>query len=189
MRRLMFQYCLSVIAYWIGVSSCNPTEQNHHHVDSDTFSDYVALTQKALSYQADFDIEAWGEMLAPNVEYTFPYRQTQTKVTGKKQLLFHWKNQRPQAHIKSIQLTNFHFVPLNTPEPLPFGDLGGVYVLAMFTRKITFLSGQILEQTISLWCHFNPEKRIDRIYDYNDASMAFIPTHFKYQTLPLSVHA
>lgn len=185
----MFQYFLSIIPYWLGLSSCRPTEQKQHHAAADHFSDYIALTQKALSYQADFDLDAWSEMLAPNVEYTFPYRQIQTKVTGKKQLLFHWKKQRPQAHIKSIQLTNFHFVPLNTPEPLPFGDLAGVYVLAMFTRKITFLSGQILEQTISLWCHFNPEKRIDRIYDYNDASMAFIPTHFKYQTLPLSVHA
>jgi hypothetical protein len=53
--------------------ACAPPAPNEPPNDYETADPaYLVLTQKALAYQADFDTDAWGEMLTDSIEFIAP---------------------------------------------------------------------------------------------------------------------
>ena len=73
---------------------------------------------------------------------------------------------RDTSRIRQVQLSGFSMLPVQTGLKLPLANLPGVYVAAVFRRRVTYLSGRTHEQPVCLWLHFNDEKLIDRLYSF-----------------------
>lgn len=129
-------------------------------------SGFVALTQKALTYQADFELEAWGQLLAADVEYHLPRQGRPVLLRGKAAVLDYWKNWRERQQVRRVILSGFSIIPLHSPRKLPLTNLPGVYVATVFSRRVIYGSNQKVEQPVCLWVHFNEKKLIDRLYSF-----------------------
>ncbi len=127
---------------------------------------YAVLSQKALTYQADFQLEAWAQLLAGDVEYHVPVGDSLWRLRGKEEVLAYWQTWKSRRRVREIHLSQFSIIPIRSSKALPLTDLPGVYVPVIYRRRITYVSGQVQERPVSLWLHFNQEKLIDRLYSF-----------------------
>ena len=121
---------------------------------------------------AKFDFDAWAEMLADNVIYTFPDGDvdTRTKLEGKAAVVGWWKTWKEKSGVQSMSMSEFNHFPLNVTREPKGGALKGVYDFAYFSNKIVF-GGKSLALRMNFITHFNADKKIDRYITYYDRSV------------------
>ncbi len=152
-----------------GVSACVNTEQAppaRPEAYAVASSQFAVLAQKAVTYQADFQLEAWAQLLAGNVEYHLPVGDSLVLLRGKTAVVSHWSAWKKYRQVQGIHLSRFSIIPLHCAQELPLADLPGVYVPVLFRQRITYVSGREVERPGCLWLHFNEQKLIDRLYDF-----------------------
>lgn len=137
-------------------------------------SNYVVLAQRALTYQADFQWDAWAGLLAPDVEYQLAEQPGTAPLKGKRAVLAYWQRWPQACHARQVSLSDFTILPLQTTRKLPLAELPGVYVSVVFERTIVYESGREVRRPGCLWLHFNDDKLIDRLYGF-ETSMESIP--------------
>lgn len=121
--------------------------------------DYVVLTQKAITYQADFDLEAWADMMSDEVEYIPPEGIPARR--GKAAMLAGWSRWRQRNAIQSLHLSRFTHLPIQSRQPLPLTGQAGVYVVSYCLADLHFTEGVTRKRWMHVCCHFDPQKRID----------------------------
>ena len=134
--------------------------------------EYSQLSEKAFGHFARFDYDAWGDMLADDVVFTFPDGDvdTRTKLEGKKAVLDWWKNWHKTSGIQSMTLSEFNHFPLNvTAQPMG-GALKGIYDFAYLSNKMVY-NGKPVSLRMNMITHFNADKKIDRYITYYDRSV------------------
>ena len=124
---------------------------------------YLVLAQKAITYQADEQLEDWADLLADDVEYQGP---DTARLTGKAAVLAYWQHHRHTSCIRQVRLSGFSLLPVQTGLKLPLANLPGVYVAAVFRRRVEYATGRADERPVCLWLHFNEQKLIDRLYSF-----------------------
>lgn len=159
---------LFVFSFWFWSVSCSSTDRTTASQQNDfalATSNYTVLAEKAISYQADFNVEAWGDLLADDVEYIFP---NNTKWVGKKAVTEGWKKWQQLAGIQSATFSDFTHVPVQSTKTLPLSGLPGVYVLSFFTGNFRLINGNTASIKVNICCHFNKKNLIDRYSAYYD---------------------
>jgi hypothetical protein len=121
---------------------------------------YLVLTQKALTYQADFDTDAWGEMLTDSVEFIAPDGQPVWR--GKPAVLAGWQRWRHQTGVEQMQLTDLTHLPIQIAQPLALWRKSGVYVVSYCTAHLSLRDGRKTDLLMNLCCHFDATGHIDR---------------------------
>ncbi len=160
---------LTGTTFLLSLFTCaNPSKQSSN--EEKTIEVYTVLVEKAITLQADLDLEAWADMLADDVVYSFPDdgAQNQTTLVGKPAVLVYWQNWREKHHIKSFSFTGFSHAPFLSTKNLNIYSLSGVYVFSIFMSKMVFDNDETVELFMNYCCHFNKDKRIDRCYTYYD---------------------
>jgi len=147
--------------------SCTNNESNKslnvaHTVDITT-SDYVVLAEKALTYQADMDLESWGGMLADDVQF-LPAHQAKP-ITGRKNVVSYWQQMAESKVVRKLRLTDFTHFPIKTSKPLSIYGPVGVYVCSTCRCEVVFLDGRKHSNRWNVYCHFNTKKQIDRLIE------------------------
>lgn len=154
---------LSVMGLW----ACSATNRESSP-PADRYSiatqNYAVLAEKALTYQADFDLEGWGSMLADDVQY-LPLDSTHPLV-GKKAVLAYWNNHRTQRRILSLRLNDCTYIPLQLNRSLDSQGPSGVYVYTTCRSEQRLQTGQNQTRHWVIQTHFNDQKLIDRLYTY-----------------------
>ena len=77
--------------------------------------EYAELSEKALNHIAKFEFDAWAEMLADNVVYSFPDGDvdTRTKLEGKAAVVGWWKTWKEKSGIESMTMSEFNHIPID----------------------------------------------------------------------------
>lgn len=134
--------------------------------------EYSTLSEKAMNHMARFEFDAWGDMLADNVVYTFPDGDVETRTTlnGKEAVLAWWKNWKATSGIESMTMTEFNHIPVNVTAALKGGAPMGNYDIAYFSNKMV-LKGKTVALRMNFTVHFNADKKIDRYTTYYDRSL------------------
>ena len=134
--------------------------------------EYAELAEKATNHIAKFEFDAWGDMLADNVVYTFPDGDvdTRTKLEGKANVVGWWKSWKEKSGVESMSMSEFNHFPLNVTGEPKGGALKGVYDFAYFSNKMYF-GGKPVSLRMNFITHFNAEKKIDRYITYYDRSV------------------
>ena len=134
--------------------------------------EYAELSEKALNLFAGFQFDAWADMMADNVEYTFPDGDvdTRTKLQGKAAVLGWWKNWKEKSGIESMTMSEFNHFPLNVTAQPKAGALVGNYDFVYFSNKMVF-AGKPLALRMNFAVHFNADKKIDRYVTYYDRTV------------------
>ncbi len=149
--------------------SCQTTENRRRAApdSAQATTHYVVLAQKALTYQADFQYEAWAGLLAEDVVY-YPQADDSTArpLAGKADLLAYWRHWQDTSGIRAVRLSAFRLEPVGEQmvRPPRLADQPGVYVAAAYQRQLTYDSGEKVARPESLWLHFDDDQRIDRLY-------------------------
>lgn len=133
--------------------------------------EYSDLAEKSLQLLAKGDYDAWGNMLADDIEYAYPDgdMDTRTKITGKPALLAWWKKSK-ESGMDSMSLSEFNHTPINATRQLKAGAPAGIYDLVYFTNKM-IIKGKPVSVRMNFSVHFNADKKIDRYYTYYDRSV------------------
>lgn len=141
--------------------ACAPPAPNDPPAEFGTADiSYLVLTQKALSYQADFDTEAWGEMLTDSVEFVAPDGQPVWR--GKPAVLAGWQRWRQQLGVARMQLTKLTHLPIQITQPSALWHKTGVHVVSYCTAHLTLRDGRQTDLLMNLCCHFDATGHIDR---------------------------
>ena len=130
---------------------------------------YSELAAEALTRWSRLDFDAWGEMLADDVQYSFPDgdESTRTTLVGKKALLEWWKAWRTKTRVESVTFQNHNETPIDVRQPRASSGLTGVMVFSVFSSALTYPSGTVNLRMCWI-AHFNGDKKIDRYYTYYD---------------------
>lgn len=131
--------------------------------------EYADLTQKALDHMAKFEFDAWGDMLADNIVYSFPDGDvdTRTKLEGKSAVVGWWKNWKEKSGVESMTMSEFNHIPINVTAQPKGGALMGMVVISYFSNKMVF-NGKTVALRMNFSVHFNTDKKIDRYTTYYD---------------------
>ena len=134
--------------------------------------EYAELSEKALNLFAGFQFDAWADMMADNVEYTFPDGDvdTRTKLEGKAAVVGWWKAWKEKSGIESMTMSEFNHFPLNVTAQPKGGALVGNYDFVYFSNKMVF-AGKPLALRMNFAVHFNADKKIDRYVTYYDRTV------------------
>lgn len=134
--------------------------------------EYVDLSQKAFDLMSKFEFDAWGDMLADNVVYTFPDGDvdTRTKLEGKAAVVGWWKTWKEKSGIESMTMSEFNNTPVNVTVQPKGGATMGIYVISYFSNKMVF-KGKPVALRMNFSVHFNADKKIDRYSTYYDRSV------------------
>ena len=145
------------------------TKQNSNNFEEDT-QVYCVLVEKAMTLQADFEIEAWADMLADDVVYSFPDygERSQNNCVGKTAVITYWQNWRQSHHVKTVTFSGFTHAPFVSSKNLNVAKMSGVYVFSILTSSMVFTNNETVEIYMNYCCHFNKDKQIDRIYTNYD---------------------
>lgn len=130
---------------------------------------YTDSSEKAFKLMAAFDFDAWAQMLADTVVYSFPDGDAATRTTlyGKDTLINWWKNSIATSGLQSIRVTEFNHVPINVISRPNDGFPMGIYDLVYFTTTILFEKDTVgLRMNFSV--HFNADDKIDHYASYYD---------------------
>jgi len=131
--------------------------------------EYAELSEKALHHIAKFEFDAWAEMLADNVVYSFPDGDvdTRTKLEGKAAVVGWWKEWKEKSGIESMTMSEFNHVPIDIIKQPKGGATLGVTVISYFSNKLVF-KGKSVPLRFNYAVHFNADKKIDRYTTYYD---------------------
>ncbi|GAB3936677.1 hypothetical protein [Larkinella terrae] len=141
--------------------ACAPPSQNGLPDGYETAAPaYLVLTQKALTYQADFDTEAWGQMLTDSIEFISPTGRAVWR--GKPAVLAGWQQWRHQVGVDRIQLTDFTHLPVRVTEPSALWDKTGVHVVSYCKAHLSLVDGRQTDLFMNMCCHFDNTGHIDR---------------------------
>ncbi|MCG2587609.1 nuclear transport factor 2 family protein [Rhodohalobacter sulfatireducens] len=136
--------------------------------------EYVDLSLEALNHLSDFDIDAWGTLLADDVEYYFPDGDsgTRTVLNGKTEVVNWWKNWVASSGIESMTITQPDLMPIRVnSEALNYSALTGVFVISYFSNELAFDNGNTVNLRMNFALHFNEDSLIDRYYTYYDRAL------------------
>lgn len=141
-------------------------DQSNYEVASERFSD---LSDEALDRMSSLDFDAWGEMLAENVEYYFPDgdADTRTVLQGKKEVLEWWKDWKRNTGIDSMKFTDRVHIPVQANHELNYSGLTGVIVISYFSNEMIY-NGQPAQVRTNVAVHYTEDSLIDRFYTYYD---------------------
>lgn len=141
-------------------------DQSNYEVASEKFSD---LNDEALDRMSSLDFEAWGEMLADNVEYYFPDgdADTRTVLKGKKNVIDWWKNWKNNTGIDTMKFTDRVHIPVEANKKLNYSGLTGVIVISYFSNEMIY-NGQPVHIRTNVAVHYTEDSLIDRFYTYYD---------------------
>lgn len=156
-----------LLCFGLGLCSCteqsSPSQASGYAIATDN---YAVLAEKALSYQADFDWEGWADLLADDVQYFLP--DSTRPLVGKATVLAYWKSWPKRTGLRSWQLSHFNHIPVQSTQALHLSGLAGVYVFSMCKGQLTYTDGHTQALSLNYCCHFNANKRIDRLYSYHN---------------------
>lgn len=150
------------------MESSNTTESSRYEIASE---EYVDLSSEALNHLSDFNIDAWGMMLADDIEYYFPDGDsgTRTVLTGKEEVVNWWKNWAASSGIESMTVTQPDLMPIRVNnDALSYSGLTGVFVISYFSNELVFDNGNTVNLRMNFAVHFNEDSLIDRYYAYYD---------------------
>lgn len=141
-------------------------DQSNYEVASDRYSD---LSDEALNRMSTLDFDAWGEMLADNVEYYFPDgdANTRTVLRGKQEVIDFWKNWKKNTGIDKMTFTDRVHIPVKANTKLNYSGLTGVIVLSYFSNEMVY-NGQPANVRTNVAVHYTEDSLIDRFYTYYD---------------------
>ena len=142
------------------------THQSNYEVASDRYSE---LSDEALNRMSSLDFDAWGELLADDVEYYFPDgdADTRTILRGKKEVVTWWKNWKETTGIDSMKFTDRVHIPVKASEKLNYSGLTGVIVISYFSNEMIY-NGQPAQVRTNVAVHYTEDSLIDRFYTYYD---------------------
>jgi hypothetical protein len=153
------------------MDSSNTTENSRYDIAS---NEYVDLALEAFDHLSDFNIDAWGTMLADDVQYYFPDGDsgTRTVLTGKTEVVNWWKNWVASSGIESMTITQPDLMPIRVNnDALSYSGLTGVFVISYFSNELVFDNGNTVNLRMNFALHFNEDSLIDRYYTYYDRSL------------------
>lgn len=174
-------YCLRLLFSFVTLLSvllgCNKaSKQDDETITNPLFklaeTEYAVVAEKALMHFANFDYDAWADMMADNVEYDFPDgdENTRTKLIGKPAVIVWWKNWQKNVGVESITMSGFNHFPLNVTGDANGGATKGIYVFSYFSNKIIY-KGRPVGIRMNFITHFNADKKIDRYITYYDRNV------------------
>jgi len=133
-------------------------------------SEYSDLAEKATNHIAALDFDAWGEMLADDLEYYFPDgdTDTRTKLIGKQAVLDWYKDWKDKSGIQSMTANAANHIPVEAISAPNMTGMPGVYVFSYFSNTMSFENGETAAVRMHFAAHFNADKLIDRYYTYYD---------------------
>ena len=180
MKKIQF-FAIGVITLAMSTAGCKDKEPSQEITASSSTKavtnprftiapeEYAELGEKALSLFAKLDYDAWGEMLADDVVYTFPDGDvdTRTKLEGKKAVLDWWKNWQKTSGIQSMTLSEFNHFPLDVTAQPKGGAAKGIYDFVYFSNKLVY-NNSTVSLRMNMATHFNADKKIDRYFTYYD---------------------
>lgn len=142
------------------------TDQSNYEVASERFSD---LNDEALDRMSSLDFDAWGELLADDVEYYFPDgdADTRTILKGKKEVIDWWKNWKETTGIDTMKFTDRVHIPVQANQRLNYSGLTGVIVISYFSNEMIY-NGQPAHVRTNVAVHYTKDSLIDRFYTYYD---------------------
>lgn len=142
------------------------TYRSNYEVASERFSE---LNDEALDRMSSLDFDAWGEMLAENVEYYFPDgdADTRTILKGKKEVVEWWKDWKRNTGIDSMKFTDRVHIPVQANHELNYSGLTGVIVISYFSNEMIY-NGQPAQVRMNVAVHYTEDSLIDRFYTYYD---------------------
>ena len=131
--------------------------------------EYADLAEKAINHLVKLDFDAWGVMLADDVEYNFPDGDvsTRTKLLGKKAVVEWWKNWVKTSGIISMTADEVNSLPINMLTVRKGGARKGYLVYSFFSNKLVFAKGSTALR-MNFIAHFNADKKIDSYVTYYD---------------------
>jgi hypothetical protein len=134
--------------------------------------EYSELNEKALNHFSKFEYDAWADMLADNIIYSFPDGDvdTRTRLEGKAAVLAWWKSWKEKSGIESMTITELNHFPLNVTAQPKGGAQTGNYDFLYFSNKMVF-GGKPVALRMNFAVHFNDQKKIDRYVTYYDRSV------------------
>ncbi len=152
------------------IESSSAVQNSKYEIASEEFVD---LTLEAFDHLSSFNIDAWGEMLADDVEYYFPDGDagTRTTLTGKEAVVNWWKNWVESSGIESMTITRPDLIPVRVNESLNYSGLTGDFVLSYFSNELVYSNGNTVNLRMNFAVHFNEDSLIDRYYTYYDRSL------------------
>lgn len=147
---------------WLVLTSCSSGQQPVDATPNElaiASSDYVVLAQKALTYQADFNTDAWARMLADSIEY-LPL-DSPTSRWGKAAVLAGWQHWQQQTRVQTMRLSGFTCLPVVASQRLPLSGRSGVHIVTYCTAQLKYTNGQFRRLPLYVCYHFDAAKRID----------------------------
>lgn len=141
-------------------------DQSNYEVASEKFT---KINQQALDRMEAMDYDAWGKMLADDVQYFFPDGDagTRTTLVGKEQVVEWWKDWKQNSGIQKMTFTNPVYIPIKANQELNYSGLTGVIVLSYFSNNMIY-DGQPVSVRMNFVTHFTKDSLIDRYYTYYD---------------------
>ena len=142
------------------------TDQSNYEVASERYSE---LSDEALDRMSSLDFEAWGELLADDVEYYFPDgdADTRTILRGKEEVLDWWRNWKNTTGIDTMKFTDRVHIPVQANTELNYSGLTGVIVISYFSNEMIY-NGQPAQVRTNVAVHYTEDSLIDRFYTYYD---------------------
>lgn len=119
--------------------------------------EYIVLAEKALTYQADGNWDAWADMLAPSVCYYLPDQPQPLR--GKAAVLGYFKAQSTRNPVQSVHINRLMHLPVQ--RSTASGD--DVYVVSFYRSELRYADGHSIRRRYNVCCHFDEAKLIDRL--------------------------
>lgn len=167
MRRFIF-FTLPKILLMGLLFACQKQENSSNNDLSIATQNYAVLAEKTISYQADFDLDSWGKMLADDVQFELPNDTTQHNSVGRAAAIEAWQKWKDVNKIQSLKCSRFTQIPISSQKAMKFSDLSGVYVFSIFQGTIIYANGSTADLKMNYCFHFNQAKMIDRYYVFHD---------------------
>ncbi|MCY7349584.1 MAG: hypothetical protein LH606_02820 [Cytophagaceae bacterium] len=172
-------FAATAVVLLIMAAGCNTPAKQTGTATADTLvtnplfkiapAEYATLAEQSVLHVAAADFDAWGAMLADDVEYDFPDGDpdTRTKLMGKTAVLDWWKNYRKTPGVGTMTMTEFNHTPIEVTGNPKGGAKKGIVVLSYFTST-QVIKGQSVGVRMNFATYFNADKKIDRYTTYYD---------------------
>ncbi|MFN8357662.1 MAG: nuclear transport factor 2 family protein [Spirosomataceae bacterium] len=145
------------LLFLLWLTACQQTTEQSTSGLRIASDNYIVLTEKTLTYQADGDWEAWADMLAPNVSCYLPDQPE--PLMGKAAVLKHFKTLATRQPRHSVRLHSLMHLPVQNSSKTN----GGVYVVSFFRSELRYADGRSTTLRYNVCSHFDAKKRIDRL--------------------------
>lgn len=167
MRRFIFFIPPKILLMSL-IFACQKQEKLSNNNLSIATQDYAVLAEKTISYQTDFDLDAWSKMLADDVQVELPDDTTSLNSVGRTAAIAAWQNWKKKNKIQALKCSRFTQIPVSSQKAMKFSDLSGVYVFSLFQGTILYADGRTADLKMNYCFHFNESKMIDRYYAFQN---------------------